>query len=105
MKFISTCALIGASALVLSGCVSMGVSQQDSEIAYLIATTAGDVFVLSGKANPDQAGQACLADTTTYNILISTRNTLDNTNYLPADNIHKKFQIDAARLASAQCNQ
>lgn len=101
MKHYLLCAAL--LAVSLGGCVSLGLSQQDSETAYTIATIGGDAFILSGKATPDQAGQACVADNVTYNILVSSRNIADGVNYSPADNAHAALQRDGARLAPDKC--
>ena len=101
MKFL----IVPALALSLAGCVSLGVSQQDSETAYTVSTIAGDVFLLSGQANGVMAGQACVADMATYRILIATRNVADNVSYVPADSAHLTLQKDGAKLNPAQCNQ
>lgn len=84
-------------ATALSGCVSLGMSQQDSETTYTVAANVTAVVLASGKYNGDQAGQACEADNLEYNILISTRNVADNVNYLPADTAHVK--LHAAGIA------
>lgn len=98
--------LFGVAALAgvaLSGCVSLGVSQQDSETAYTLAATASDVFLLSGKASADAAGQVCLGDIVAYRILSSTRNVADNVSYTPADSAHAALLHDGAKLAPDKC--
>lgn len=95
--------LIAAGAATLAGCVSLGLSQQDSETGYTLAATAADVFLLSGKANADSAGQVCLGDTVNYRTLAATRNVADGVNYAPADAAHKVLQSDGAKLAPVQC--
>ena len=104
MKRILLCAAFAAMALGGSGCVSLGLSQQDSETAYTVATIAGDAFILSGKATPDAAGQACVADNVAYRILASTRNVADGVSYGPADGAHAALQHDAAKLAPDKCS-
>lgn len=96
--------MIAACGLALSGCVALGFSQQDSETTYTLATIAGDVFLQSGKATAEQAGQACLADNAAYKVLVNTRNVSDDVNYAPADNAHATLQKDGAAKGGTQCN-
>ena len=100
-SFLYSCAafaLFVASGVMLSGCVSLGLSQQQSETAYTVAAIASDVFIGSGKATGDVAGQICLADNASYKILIATRNVADGVNYAPADNAHAQLHADGAKL-------
>lgn len=95
---------LGMVGLALSGCVALGMSQQDSETDYTGAAILSDVYLLSGKATADSAGQACLADTLEYRTLTATRNVADNVNYAPADKAHAALQKDGARLNTVSCN-
>lgn len=94
---------LGFVAVALGGCVSLGLSQQDSETTYTLSATAADVYLISGKANGDGAGQVCLGDTVTYRTLTATRNVADGVNYDPANNAHAALQRDGARLNALQC--
>jgi hypothetical protein len=88
-------------AVALSGCVSLGLSQAQSENDYTIGATAADVFLISGKATGDAASQICFGDTAAYKILIATRNVGDGVkSYAPADNAHVALHTDGARLSS-----
>lgn len=90
-------------AVCVSGCVSAGLSQQDSETTYTLAAIGADVALGSGQVNGVSAGQICLVDNANYKILAATRNIADNVNYAPADAAHKALQTDGARLNSTQC--
>ena len=99
MRNIFIGALVAGLSL-LSGCVALGLSQSESETGYTIAATAGDVFIISGKATPDATAQLCTADNANYKILISTRNVADGVkSYAPADNAHVALQTDGAKLS------
>lgn len=93
-----------SSALTMAGCVALGLSQEDSEIAYTTAAIAGNAFILSGKATPEATGQLCIADNASYTVLIATRNPADGATYGPADTAHLALQNDGAVLAPSQCN-
>lgn len=90
--------------LAMSGCVSAGISQQDSETTYTLAAIGADVALTSGQINPASAGQICLVDNADYKILAATRNVADGVNYVPADNAHAALQADGAKLAPVQCS-
>lgn len=99
MKNILIGALV-ASLTLLSGCVSLGLSQSESETAYTVAAPAADVFIISGKATGDAVAQICTGDNANYKILISTRNVMDGVkSYAPADNAHAALQTDGAKLS------
>lgn len=91
-------ALVG---LTLTGCVSLGMSQAQSETAYTVGAGITDGLVVAGKMTPDLVGGACSTDNINYGILVSTRNIGDGANYTLADNAHKKLQTDGAKLNGA----
>lgn len=95
--------LVVLSALALSGCVSLGLSQADSETTYTLAAIAADTAILSGQLNPVATGQICLIDNANYRILIATRNVADMTSYSASDSAHATLQKDGARLNASQC--
>lgn len=95
--------LIAGCALALSGCVSLGLSQSDSEQTYTIAAIAADVSFGTGQITPDAAGSICLIDNANYKILAATRNVVDMTSYAPADNAHVTLQTDGHALNPLKC--
>lgn len=95
---------IGAlgTAMAVSACATPA-QQQDAQTAYVVAATAGDVTIISGKANPDLVGQICLGDNAAYKILLVTRHTTDvAVDYSAADLAHVTLQTDGSRV-SGQC--
>lgn len=89
--------IAAVAALALSGCVSLGLSQADSEAAYTAAAIASNAFLISGKATTDAKTQLCAVDVENYGILVSTRNVADGVAYGPADTAHGALQASCVR--------
>lgn len=92
---------VGVLADALSGCVSLGMSQAQSEQAYTIGAGLTDVAIELGKLTPENTSTACTVDNLNYNTLVSTRNVADGVNYGPTNAAHAKLQADGAKLSPA----
>lgn len=103
MKHLALAAVMSALTLTaaLGGCASTPATSQDSETAYVVAATAADIFVTSGKATGDAISQVCTGDKAAYKILVATRSTLSPVNYAPADAAHATLQTDGAKLSGS----
>lgn len=98
LQLLASTAMFG---LALTGCVSLGMSQAQSEQAYTIGAGLTDTAIVLGKLTPENVGTACTVDGLNYNTLISTRNVADGVNYAAADNAHAKLQTDGSKYSPA----
>lgn len=89
--------------LALAGCVQLGLSQKDGEVAYATSAAGTTALILSGRLSNEAVGNACLADEIAYTILTSTRNVADGVSYVPSDAAHASLQSAGVHLAPAQC--
>lgn len=104
MKNLKSMLIVGAiflAAPAISGCVQLGLSQSQSEASYTDFAIVSDGLINSGKLTGDIVGYTCTGDTTSYNILKSTRNPADGVkSYAPADGAHGTLQTDGAKQNS-----
>lgn len=102
MKILLAAAILCTAPLV-TGCVSLGMSQADAEKAYTAGATLTDGAILLGKLTPEYVGTACTVDNLNYGNLAATRNIADGAGTLEAasDAIHAKLQTDGAKFNPA----